>query len=540
MLINILLLIISLSEFFLGTLIFLKKRRSKTNLFFGLTVYCVSAWVFAGLISRLTEGASIVFWFKIQYIIGALIAAGFLFFSYIFPSGKFNINLIKRILILGFLIFVLFLISWPGTFIKEIKIYPNYYREVFFKPISYLIYSFFIAFYFALSFYNLFKTYLKQKEKLIRIQLNYILVGTGYSVANGLIFDIILPWFGYFYFWIGTSSSLALVAFISYAILKKGLFGIKVILTEILVGVITILLLIQVLVSKNSFEYAWKAILFLVFLIFGYFLIRSVLQEVRHREEVEKLAQELEKANVKLKELDKAKSEFVSIASHQLRTPVTAIKGYSSMLLEGSFGEISEKAKKAVTKIFESSNRLVMMIADFLTLSRIERGKLEYNFQKINFKELVTDVMDEFNAMNIKKNKKLALSLKIEEEKKEDYTLNIDSDKIHQAVYNIIENAMKYTSKGFIKVFLYKTSDKNYAVLKVQDSGIGMNKEFLDKIFQKFTQASENIKINISGLGLGLYVAKQITEAHKGEIWAESEGMGKGSSFYVKLPAKFI
>jgi len=232
--------------------------------------------------------------------------------------------------------------------------------------------------------------------------------------------------------------------------------------------------------------------------------------------------------------LDKAKSEFVSIASHQLRTPITVVKGYSSMLLEGTFGAIPEKAKGALEKIFESSNRLVMMITDFLTLSRIERGKMEYNFQKVNFREMVNNIMDEFKAINIREKKGLDLSLEIAEEK--DWTLILDSDKIRQVIYNIIENAMKYTAKGFIKVSSYKTPDKSRAVLKVQDSGIGINKESLGKIFQKFTQANERIEINIRGVGLGLYLAQEIIKAHQGRIWAESEGQGKGSTFYIELP----
>jgi signal transduction histidine kinase len=252
------------------------------------------------------------------------------------------------------------------------------------------------------------------------------------------------------------------------------------------------------------------------------------------KEQMEKLVKELEAANERLKELDKAKSEFVSIASHQLRTPVTAVKGYASMLLEGSFGAIPEKARVAVEKIFESSNRLVSMITDFLTLSRIERGKMEYNFQKVNFKELVSNIMDEFKAINIREKKGLDLSLEIAEEK--DWTLTLDPDKIRQVVYNILENAMKYTQKGFIKTSLCKNPDKSRVILKVRDSGIGISKESLGKIFQKFTQASEHTDINISGLGLGLYVSQEIIKAHQGRIWAESGGEGKGSAFSIELP----
>jgi signal transduction histidine kinase len=146
--------------------------------------------------------------------------------------------------------------------------------------------------------------------------------------------------------------------------------------------------------------------------------------------------------------------------------------------------------------------------------------------------------MDEFKAANIKDKKNLDLSLDIAEN--EDYALNIDQEKIRQVIYNIIENAMKYTPRGFIKVSLSKTPDKSKVVLGVQDSGIGMNKESLGKIFRKFGQAGENGKIETtSGVGLGLYVAKEIMKAHNGEIRAESKGEGRGSAFYIELPVNF-
>ncbi len=279
-------------------------------------------------------------------------------------------------------------------------------------------------------------------------------------------------------------------------------------------------------------------------IIEAYFIQRKAkdaLEELAEslEEQVEQRTKELEDANVRLKELDKAKSEFVSIASHQLRTPITAVKGYSSMLLEGTYGVIPEKAKAALERIFESSNRLVHMITDFLTLSRIERGKLEYVFQKTDFKEMVSSVMEELKTVNKREKKGLDMSLDVAD--KENYALNLDQEKIRQVIYNIIENAMKYTPKGFIKVSLSKTPDKRRVVFKVQDSGIGLRRESLEKLFQKFSQAGDkNHAGAIIGIGLGLYVAKEIIQAHRGEIRAESRGEGKGSTFYAELPVKFI
>ena len=132
--------------------------------------------------------------------------------------------------------------------------------------------------------------------------------------------------------------------------------------------------------------------------VFGVLLVKSVIKEVRAREEIEELATKLEFANLRLKQLDEAKSDFLSIASHQLRTPLTAIKGYASMILEGSYGKISETAKSAVDKIFQSSQRLVLIIGDFLDISHIEQGTMQYDFAPLDVKELAKGLADEFKA----------------------------------------------------------------------------------------------------------------------------------------------
>src|SRR3989344_4324660 len=162
------------------------------------------------------------------------------------------------------------------------------------------------------------------------------------------------------------------------------------------------------------------------------------------------LYQQIQAANLKLKELDKQKTEFVSIASHQLRSPLTAIKGYSSMMLEGTYGELGEKIK--------------------------------------------------------------------------------------QVISNLIDNAIKYTPAGAVDVTV--NDGKGVVRLAVKDSGVGIPAEVMSKLFEKFVRADDAGKINYAGTGLGLYVAKQMVEAHKGKIWAESEGAGKGSTFIVELPAK--
>lgn len=243
------------------------------------------------------------------------------------------------------------------------------------------------------------------------------------------------------------------------------------------------------------------------------------------------LYQQIRAANEKLRELDRQKTEFVSIASHQLRSPLTAIKGYSSMILENSYGELSEKLRQPVQNIFDASQRLVTIIEDFLNVTRIELGKMKYDFVALNWRDLAEKVVSELRPTIEKKG--LAIDFSAGEG---NYMVNADMGKLSQIISNIIDNAVKYTPAGAIHVSMEQSGPT--VRLIIRDTGVGIPAETLPKLFEKFVRADDAGKVNYSGTGLGLYVAKQMVEAHKGKIWAESAGSGKGSSFFVELPAK--
>jgi signal transduction histidine kinase len=233
-----------------------------------------------------------------------------------------------------------------------------------------------------------------------------------------------------------------------------------------------------------------------------------------------------------LTELDRQKSEFVSFATHQLRSPLTAMKGYASLLLEGDMGVLPETAKEGVSRIFESTNTLVGIVNDYLNISRIELGAMKYAFETINLKSLVEDTIAELKP-NIEKSK-LAFSFWAEDGDT-DYRITADKDKLKQVIGNVIDNSLKYTPSGSMAVTLNLDKRLHKFVFKVKDTGVGIAPEVLPRLFQKFTRAENANKTNIRGTGLGLYVAKQMIEAHHGTIRAESPGEGKGSTFIVEL-----
>ncbi|MCX6785078.1 MAG: GAF domain-containing sensor histidine kinase, partial [Candidatus Komeilibacteria bacterium] len=246
---------------------------------------------------------------------------------------------------------------------------------------------------------------------------------------------------------------------------------------------------------------------------------------------LEKTNTELREANFYLQKLDKAKSEFLSIASHQLRTPLTGIKGYLSMILEGDFGKVEPEIKKVILEVYESSDRLTRLVNVFLNVSRIESGRFQIDKIKFQLADLVTQVVKELNSAALRK--KLVLSLK--KSKGNIPEVMADKDKIKDVLLNLIDNSIKYTPSGQIDVSLEKTEDNKIKVM-VKDTGVGIDPEEAGKLFAKFSRGDGIAQIDTTGSGLGLYIAKKIVETHGGKIWAESDGKGKGSRFIFELP----
>ncbi len=241
----------------------------------------------------------------------------------------------------------------------------------------------------------------------------------------------------------------------------------------------------------------------------------------------------LVRAYEKLHKLDRAKSEFLSIASHQLRTPLTSIKGFTSLLLEGTYGEISQNVRTVLGKVFTSNERLIHLVEDLLNISRIESGRFVFDLKENKIQPLIEEIIDSFIVPA--KAKKIKFEYKPSKQKIPPFIF--DNNKIQELLSNLIDNAVKYTQKGVIKVSL-KYQD-NKVLIKIKDSGMGISKGETEYIFDKFQRGKGVTQVHTEGVGLGLYVCKKVIEAHKGRIWAESPGTGKGSTFFVELKTDF-
>jgi signal transduction histidine kinase len=322
-----------------------------------------------------------------------------------------------------------------------------------------------------------------------------------------------------------------LLAFLGYLVVKYQAFDLKALAAQALVAALLVLIgaeffFVTTLVSRVLVG----ATLFFSF-IAGYFLVRSVRREIEARNLIQQQRNELEKANVRLKELDTQKSEFLSFATHQIRSPLASMKGYASILLEGDAGPLSADARGAVETILTSTKTLSIVVEDYLNITRIELGTMKYDMKDIDFATLLTEVVNE-QKPNIDA-KGLALSVSVDAS--QTYPIKADLDKFKQVLMNTIDNSVKYTPKGSIAVSLEKDAAKGMIRFIVRDTGVGIAPDVMPKLFRKFSRASNASEANIHGTGLGLYIAKEIVNAHGGKMWAESDGEGKGSRFVVEM-----
>lgn len=274
--------------------------------------------------------------------------------------------------------------------------------------------------------------------------------------------------------------------------------------------------------SGQIFQGVWQIGLILLITIFCRFLAMQLRQE--------RLAKEDSLAQQKALEMESARlREFLSLTSHQLFTPLSMIRGFASMLHYGKLGKLTSPQQEAVGEIYVSSKRMVDLVAELLSISRIQSGKFELKLEKTDLVALIEESVKQFQFGMPKKGVLLEFIKpnKIDE-------IMIDKEKIRQIIYNLLDNAVKYTMQGKI-VISCNTKDEN-VVISVQDQGIGISKEDRDNLFQPFFRGKNILELDNKGTGLGLYIAKLIVEKHKGKIWVDDVDGSNGSIFSFSLP----
>ena len=536
----------------LGFFVFYNNYKKITNRLFFIFSIVIALWMLFNMLNFSSTDFDSVLLYDRLSVIGIFIPAIFFIFIYFFSDdleNKFTMTRIKTFL---FLLPILPFILFSATKYNIQGLTPPPECETIVGP----FYELFIAvtvFYIAGSLIVFYKKF-RMKNTEAKKQIKIIFCGFGFSAAWVLMTNVVLQIFGFpnasLFAPIG---SLLLIISIAYAIVEYQFLNVKLIATQAMVVALVILIASQFAFIRNDTNKILTAITLFIAMVFGWILVHSVKKEVKQKEELEiankeinerkeqlqKMADFLAIANDKLKVLDSAKTEFISMASHQLRTPVTGIKGYLSMLIEGSYGTINPEQKIALQKTFDSNERMVNLIEDLLNVSRIESGRLEYEFSNVKIEDLCREVVDTLYP----KAKNLGLYLDYKKSNIDFPELWIDGGKVREVISNLLDNAIKYTPRGGVSL-LVGLCDKNelsclfgkHIRITVSDTGIGVPKEEMPYLFEKFSRGKDINRLNTGGTGLGLFVGRKMIEGNGGKVWVESEGKDKGSRFIIELP----
>jgi signal transduction histidine kinase len=404
----------------------------------------------------------------------------------------------------------------------------------------------------------------KKLQGVERTSASYLLAGLLIWFAFNVVFNVFgLDIFGTMkYYAFGDYSAIFLLGIVFYSIIKQRLFGVKVVLTYAVIALITTLLAVDLFVftTTPALE-VMKFITLIIFLYFGRALIKSVLQEIELREQLQDLNTNLQekvdeqtkevkksyevekKARVELQVLDKSKSEFILTTQHHLRTPLTIIKGYIQWLLNkqpvGS--TVTEEARDYLQKAETASDRLMSLVNQFLDISQMEAGKSILKLQLASIEPLIKDTVDELKP-DIER---MHITVSYPQDKDSYPNIFIDPDKFKEALIILIDNAIKYNKENGSIAITTKTTvhpierDKHLYQITVENTGMGIKSDELSKLFTHYFERSEEAKkLYATGRGLGLNIAKSIVNAHNGTVRAESEGEGKGARFIIELPVE--
>ncbi len=346
-------------------------------------------------------------------------------------------------------------------------------------------------------------------------------------VASYLVDQGYIPDFGLSQY--GMAAMTIFVGILAYATTRYHAFNIKLVATQALVVSLVILVAAEFLFVTNPVSYVLTGITLFSAIIFGWFLVRSVKREIEQREHIEELAGELAKTNERQETL-------IHFIGHEVKGSLTKDAGAFAALAEGDFGVLPDTLKPFVEHALTESRQSAGAVENILKAANLKKGTVTYTKATFDLKALVGEAVEK--AKSSAEQKGLNLSFTTDEGS---YEMTGDRAQIGDHVLrNLIDNSINYTPTGSVAVSLEKTRDKSLNkdvfVFKVKDTGVGITDEDKKLLFTEGGHGKESQKVNVHSTGYGLYIAKQIVEAHGGTIRAESEGAGKGSTFIVEFP----
>lgn len=509
-----------LISFILGLSLFFKEKNKQVGLHFFIFAITITLWSIALYFYNVPILWSALEWFKITLSLTIIVI--FEFFCFIIAISNISLKKFKLPLIISSILSLgTILALFVNNLILEGKSYLILLNPSF--VVLFLLLFIYGAFGLSILFTRSFKSLGNE-----RVQVMYILVGFGLFLISITFLNVFIPLTtgSKEYFFFNSVLALFLVVFFAFVITRYYLFEIKTILLKLFVGAMGMLLLVLPFLMPNFNLKILTSIVFILFSIFGYFLLKETSEEFKKRRETEKLIAEWEK-------LTQAKDQFLLSLQHHLRTPITPIKGYLERILEGTYGrEENPVIREKLIEMKKLADTLYSLMEDLLDIQELKIGKKILNLEDCQIENLIEGIIEELKPEAERK----GLYLKFE--KVPLPMIKLDKKKIREAIWNLVDNAIKYTNRGGVTI-ITKIEDEKLKIV-ISDTGIGMEKEEIDYFLQGklFERGEEAKKLYGPGRGIGLSLAIEFIKAHGGKIWAESKGWGEGTTFWIELPIK--
>jgi len=495
-------------------------RQLVSRILFGTTML-FSAWVFFDLILWATDQPhNTIFFWSLLVLVEPFIYAGMLYFIYVLLTGK-DISLARKILI------SLPLVPTVALAFTDFSLYgyilSNCDREALEGPLAHYGYIVEIFYTLWIAVFAI-EQFAKAKDVHTRKQIVVATVGVVLflltfswgNIVGSFSDDWRMPQWGLF-------GMPVFIAFLGYLIVRYKTFNIKLLGAQALVVALIALIASMFLFTEGFGIHVLIGVTLALAVGFGWLLVKSVQREVEQRELIEIQEKELEVVN-------KQQENLLHFISHEVKGYLTESEVGFASISEGDYPGTPDKLREMAGAALKNVRRGVRTVMEILDASNLKKGTVNYKKDRFDLKEVVQSIVSHLKRYADEKG--LMIDLSIGEGS---YMMEGDEEKIKQhVVRNLIDNAIKYTPKGTIEV---KLTDGEKIRFSVKDSGVGITPEDKKNLFTEGGHGKDSIKVNVHSTGYGLFIAKQVVDAHGGKIWAESEGQGKGSTFIVEFSA---
>ncbi len=514
----------------------LKNKRYDTY-FFGVMSFSIALWAGGLYVREIAIEYELTYWMsqltRIIFASSSLMNSSLVLFSMTFPEEvstdyKQNNKFLSTYIMIGLVFFIVVLFSNeiiaayemidPSSTTRGGVVYGSY-------GILIQIYYIVTALVTYINLYSKKIRYKGQKNKVA--QVGYALIGFSISAFGVIVPNLLLPLLGITTFnWVGPLFSLVMVGFIGAAVLRLNLWSTKLVLSELLLGGMAIIIIIFLLLSSSLVEIFLNSTTLIMFFLLAYILIREILSSLKRTEQ-------LRRANTKLIAAIEAKDNFIRMTSHQLRTPLTSLIGFLSMIVDKENQEyvLDNGSYKDVVKAYINSQRLASVVNDILTVNAMNAGRFGLNIRQNEDLDFIIQMIltdrkhiAEYYERNISYDKK-----------GERFVADVDPTRFRDVMQNLIDNAISYGKKNI----LVEIKDKDQSMqIRVQDDGIGFIEDEKHRIGNQSFRGKSATILHPNGSGMGLLIVKRILDDHQGTLEVQSKGRHKGSVISISIPKK--